>query len=289
MASTEDRLSKVTDYEEPFDASTMPPPNIPDMVNYCNEFLGAKFTCSREFFTASATMTIFKSNKLEGVGCPISDTTKLINGYVQDSPISFSYEGLPTDHMKARREVLQHFKALLLVREFASSKQLLTEDIIKQWHGVLMEGLTEPSGSYRTEGVFAGQKIFPDHECVPEMMASLLSQTASRLQSSRRKSMWANAAWLSHGFVSIHPFTDGNGRLCRLLGNYVLWYYGFPFAVPISSPRKKYMAALHYADRDFVERRSGMLAMLMLSNAVSIAENHNANQKLKAEFSSKSS
>jgi len=148
MISTEDRLSKVVDYEEPFrglepfDACTLPPPNIPRMVSHCDAFLDPEFTCSRKFFTASATMTIFKSNKPEGVGCPISDTRKLINGYVQHPPISFSCEGLDTEHMKARREVFPHFRALLLVRELASSKQLLTEDVIKQWHGVLMEGLT---------------------------------------------------------------------------------------------------------------------------------------------------
>ena len=30
-----------------------------------------------------------------------------------------------------------------------------------------------------------------------------------------------SAAWLPFHFVSTHPFSDGNGRMCQLPGNYV--------------------------------------------------------------------
>ena len=40
------------------------------------------------------------------------------------------------------------------------------------------------------------------------------------------------AAWLLFKFVNIHPFMDGNGRMCRLLANRVLAVI-FPFPVPI--------------------------------------------------------
>ena len=46
------------------------------------------------------------------------------------------------------------------------------------------------------------------------------------------------AAWLLFTFVDIHPFVDGNGRLCRLLANYVLSLIT-PFPVSTYSPTGK--------------------------------------------------
>jgi Fic family protein len=36
------------------------------------------------------------------------------------------------------------------------------------------------------------------------------------------------AAFLHHRFVEIHPFTDGNGRVARLLSNLYLIAKGYP-------------------------------------------------------------
>lgn len=279
------------DWEEPFDDFPDPPLDIHQMVEYCGECLGPHFESSREFFVATATMAVFYSNQLEGVGSPLSDTTRLINDYERNSKGAFSFKGLEESDVKARREVLQHFRALLEVRKFALSKQPLTENVIKEWHQILMEELVEPCGTYRTEGLVAGPKIFPYHDSVPTMMTSFVSQLNSRLtphassSAPSTRSLWAISAWASHSFVSIHPFADGNGRMCRLLANYVLWYCGFPFAVPLSCSRKDYVQTMRYADRDFQERRTGKLAFIILSNAHAIVENFNANQKLKVEFS----
>lgn len=291
--------SNIEDWEEPFDDYSDPPPNISQMEEYCKRCMDPAFESSRQFFVATATMTVFESNKFEGVGIPLSDTTKLINNYERNPLEEFCFDGVDDEHTKKRREVLQHFRALVEVQQFALSKKPLTVDVLKQWHKSLMEGLIDPCGSYRTEGVFAGQKVFPNHDLVPTMMNSYVTQLNSRLvaiagasstSTHKQKSPWATSAWASHSLVSIHPFADGNGRMCRLLANYVLWFSGFPFAVPISCSRKKYIQALRYADRDFDGgRRTGKLAFIILSNARAVAENFFANQKLKLEFSTEQS
>ena len=56
------------------------------------------------------------------------------------------------------------------------------------------------------------------------------------------------AALLHYQFVLIHPFDDGNGRISRLLLNYVLLKNGFPPVIIKSEDKKSYLSALHLAD-----------------------------------------
>lgn len=56
------------------------------------------------------------------------------------------------------------------------------------------------------------------------------------------------AALLHYEFVRIHPFDDGNGRLSRLLMNYVLLKNDLPPIVVKSADKRNYLAALHSAD-----------------------------------------
>ncbi|MBC7413196.1 MAG: Fic family protein [Bacteroidia bacterium] len=56
------------------------------------------------------------------------------------------------------------------------------------------------------------------------------------------------AALLHYKFVCIHPFDDGNGRVSRLLMNYVLLKHNLPPIVIKSTNKKEYLNALNQAD-----------------------------------------
>lgn len=58
----------------------------------------------------------------------------------------------------------------------------------------------------------------------------------------------ALAALLHYKFVRIHPFDDGNGRMSRLLMNYVLLKNNLPPIVIKSAEKKDYLFALNQAD-----------------------------------------
>jgi fido (protein-threonine AMPylation protein) len=139
--------------------------------------------------------------------------------------------------LRSRREIVQHAKAAsYIITQLCIRGQDLSEEIILQTHQILTykvdAGNTpwkEYSGVYRTDEVCAGLHQFPHHSLVPNKMKAMIRELEWDLKKAINKGTIdpiAIASKYTHIFVNVHPFIDGNGRMCRLILNSILLKLG---------------------------------------------------------------
>ncbi|KAI8671762.1 Fido domain-containing protein [Fusarium keratoplasticum] len=143
--------------------------------------------------------------------------------------------------LRQGREVVQHLQAFeYLNHHFVEGGEDLTEDLIKETHAILCNGVSiideelpeVPSemyaGRYRNVAVGAGSTMFIMPKYVPQRMKELCSSLKEEIKYIETHSCvdpFSLAAKYSLQFVDIHPFQDGNGRMCRIILNVILRRY----------------------------------------------------------------
>ncbi len=117
------------------------------------------------------------------------------------------------------------------VRFIRTSKQDLSIPLIKKLHKSCFEGSKGFAGKFRDmEVVIRNAKGEIVHRGVPaEELQEALSHYVSWYKQNKRKfKPLALAAIVHNQFEHIHPFQDGNGRVGRLLLNFILLKRGYP-------------------------------------------------------------
>ena len=156
--------------------------------------------------------------------------------------------------------VFDHHKALLFTVEMAKCKGKISEKQIQQISALVMKNtgsqlntavgnFDASKGEYRLVSVHAGKRTFPDYRKLPALMKELVEYIDSE-QKKQNINVLQLAFEIHFRFVSIHPFVDGNGRVARLLMNYILTYYDLPMLIVSKSDRLKYIDTLYHAQEN---------------------------------------
>lgn len=144
-------------------------------------------------------------------------------------------------------EILDHFNAYEFL--MSCTAQPLTEDIVKETHRILTNHTLRfryPDaipGEYTTTDMGAGDTIFGDHEINIAKVPLLLKSTQNAMAHPSIHPIELSAQFHRH-FIFLHPFRDGNGRLGRLLSNFILLKLGHPMLIIESSDKSEYINAL---------------------------------------------
>ena len=157
---------------------------------------------------------------------------------------------------------------LNMMQEEALVKETpLTQNFIRTLHRTLLREdytvhRTLPGGMQTSYTIHAGQyKTRPNSvitrygdrfeyaspEETPALMTDLVNWY-NKAETDGKLSPVELAVLFHYRYIRIHPFEDGNGRIARLMFNFILLRHGYPMIVVRSRLKQSYLEALHQSD-----------------------------------------
>ncbi|HUY70141.1 MAG TPA: Fic family protein [Candidatus Baltobacteraceae bacterium] len=183
----------------------------------------------------------YNTNRIEGSMLSLKDTSALIEHGI--SPMGRLTRDM--DEAEAHNTVFH---------EMLDTRAELTLGLILKWHRQLFDK-TKPgiAGRLREHRVYiTGSKFLPP---IPQEVQSRIIEFFRWYDKAKRLMNPVELAALCHlKFETIHPFTDGNGRVGRLIMNFVLNKNGYPMLDIPYTNRMSYYNALERAQTRGVER-----------------------------------
>jgi Fic family protein len=183
-----------------------------------------------------ATVWTHDSTAIEGNTLTLGDTVKVLE-------LGLTISG---KSLREHQEVYGHARAIDLVYRMLRQPGVTEEDLFALHRAVMQLWAVDalnPVGGWKqsyngTTGVVNGQVVFMEYADpldVPHLMKRWLGDFNASLGEARQPAEAVGAFVRAHlGFVRIHPFFDGNGRVARLVANIPVLRTGYlPITVPM--------------------------------------------------------
>ncbi|MFA5249586.1 MAG: Fic family protein [Candidatus Paceibacterota bacterium] len=176
----------------------------------------------------------YHSNSIEGSTLTEPDTAAIIFDNAALSNKSL------TEHLEAKN----HQTALNYLFGHIAKKEKIDEGLAIKLHGILMNGVHPNAGVYRNHVVriVGANLLTANYMSVPKLI-----KEAMALAAERSKDIIALSASVHGRFEQIHPFSDGNGRVGRLLMNAMLLNANFAPAIIRQQQKQLYYTYLYKA------------------------------------------
>ena len=133
-------------------------------------------------------------------------------------------------------------------------RTLLREDytVYRNLPGGMQTSYTIHAGQYKTRPNsvitrYGDRFEYASPEETPALMTDLVDWY-NQAEVEGKLSPVELAILFHYRYIRIHPFEDGNGRIARLLVNYILAKHDYPMIVVRSRLKRDYLEALHQAD-----------------------------------------
>lgn len=177
---------------------------------------------------------VYSSNAIEGSTLTLGETEAVLRGAT-----------IPGKHLNEHLEAVNLNRAWLLTEQWA--KGPITERLLLDIHQTILARINDDeAGRYRNVRVriIGSEHIAPSPAAVPEKMEAAFKAFSDP----RNRHPIERAADLHSDIVTVHPFSDGNGRSARLIQNVALVQAGFwPIVIPVAE-RARYIEATYRAN-----------------------------------------
>jgi len=201
--------------------------------------LPGKESLVRLIAEAEVPEQVYNSNAIENSTLTFEETEKILNQVALDRYIT-------------EREIFEARNLARVVGYIAgkASEKDMDIEMMLLLHKMLMDNInTEIAGRFRLPGEYVrvGTYIAPSPERVEELITGMLYNYKAVYDTA---TIIKRLARLHLTFEHIHPFIDGNGRIGRVIINYLLVREGY---VPVNIKfvdRQKYYEAFSEFDRE---------------------------------------
>jgi Fic family protein len=210
----------------------------------------------KEWIESEREKFITNTNAIEGSTLTLDETKRILrlNEKIGDE--------------RERLEVLNMERCLKYYDKLLANKANLDENLILQLHYILLNEIPDYDkykGVWRPVDIYikTSKFEFPRHSYVPSLMKKLFDwyeQNKGQLHPVEL------AAKLHTKFITIHPFADGNGRIARLLMNYILQSNEFPFTNIPTEKRLEYFATQEKGHKEHYKEFTQFLSKQIKEN-----------------------
>jgi len=176
----------------------------------------------------------YHSNSIEGSTLTEPDTAAVL----------FDDAALPDKSLTEQLEAKNHQTALNYLFDHIEKGEKIDESLILKLHSILMNGIRPDAGAYRNHGVRITGVNLPtaNHMSVRKLILEVMDQVIKNT-----KYIVELSAAIHAEFEQIHPFSDGNGRIGRLLINAMLLQANLAPAIIRQEQKRLYYAYLYKA------------------------------------------